>query len=62
MNDPRRNSGAFFVLGALAFAAGLGFWAMAGRASATVSFACSAVVFAAAWLFERIGSRDDGPG
>ncbi|MFM9615821.1 hypothetical protein [Streptomyces niveiscabiei] len=58
MNEPRRNSVPFFLLGVLGFLAGLAFWAFSGRGSATVSFACSAVVFAGAWFFERIAQRD----
>lgn len=60
MSEPRKNSVAFFLLGVLAFLAGITFWVAAGRASATVTFFCSSVVFASAWLFERIAQRNEG--
>ncbi|MFE0704128.1 hypothetical protein [Streptomyces sp. NPDC058872] len=59
MSEPRKNSVAFFLLGALAFVAGIAFWIVSGRASATLTFACSCVVFAGAWLFERIAQRTE---
>ncbi|MER8232541.1 hypothetical protein [Streptomyces sp. NPDC094049] len=60
MNESRRNSTAFFFLGVLGLLTGIVFWATSGRASATVTFACSAVVFATAWFFERTSRHDDG--
>ncbi|MFJ9660502.1 hypothetical protein ACIRPR_21385 [Streptomyces griseoflavus] len=61
MSEAGRNAIAFFVLGILAFVTGIVFWAVSGRADAMLSFACSAVVFAGAWLFERLStSRTSG--
>ncbi|MFE4370528.1 hypothetical protein ACFRMN_20250 [Streptomyces sp. NPDC056835] len=59
MSESGRNSGAFFLLGAVAFITGIVFWIVSGRAASTVSFACSSVVFAGAWLFERISRRGE---
>ncbi|MER7759068.1 hypothetical protein [Streptomyces sp. NPDC097619] len=59
MNEPRKNSTAFFALGLLGLLAGVVFWLVDGRDAATVPFACAAVVFAGAWFFERVSHRDE---
>lgn len=58
--ESRRESVAFFLLGVLGFLTGVIFWIASGRASATTTFACSSVVFAGAWFFER-AERHGGP-
>ncbi|MFD8914043.1 hypothetical protein [Streptomyces sp. NPDC059575] len=60
MSESRKNSGVFFLLGVLAFLAGVAFWIISGRGSAAVNFACSSVVFAVAWFFERMRKRSEG--
>ncbi|MET9293691.1 hypothetical protein [Streptomyces sp. NPDC003077] len=60
MSESRKNSVTFFLLGVLAFLAGIAFWITSGRASAAATFACSSVVFAGAWFFERMTKRSEG--
>ncbi len=58
MSESRKNSGAFFGLGAISFVTGIIFWGVSGRADSALFFACSSVVFAGAWIFERISRRE----
>jgi hypothetical protein len=59
MNEARSNAKALPVLAALAFVAGIVFWIAKGAAEATVMFACSAVVFAASWIFAVQAAKGD---
>lgn len=60
MSEMRRKSAMCAVMGCVAFLMGIVGWAVWGRFQAMGSFVSSAVIFAGAWLFERLsGSRWD---
>ncbi|MEV0690431.1 hypothetical protein [Streptomyces sp. NPDC050388] len=60
MSEAKRYSVMFAFLGCVNFLTGIVVWAMLDRFNAMAPFACSAVLFAGAWLWERFpGARRD---